>query len=116
MFVDEELELLELRRHALIARSELQRAMLQLECVRLQPYLDHIDSGAEILKKTRPIWLVAIPALGVLLGTRWRKLATWVPTGVVAWKTIRKVWSIWNRSVGQSTEAEAASSAATDQA
>ena len=115
MFVDEEQEQLELRRQALIAHNEVQRAMLQVECVRLRPYLDHIDSGTEILKKTRPFWLVAIPALGILLGTRWRKLATWVPTGVVAWKTIRKVWSIWRHFTGQSAEGEAASPATTDQ-
>jgi hypothetical protein len=115
MFVDEEQEQLELRRRALIAQSEVQRTMLQLECVHLRPYVDHIDSGAEILKKIRRFWLLAVPALGVLLGTRWRKLATWVPTGVVAWKTIRKVWSMWRHSAGQSTEGEAASPATADQ-
>jgi hypothetical protein len=115
MFVDDQLEWLELRRRALIARSEVQRAMLQLECVRLRPYIEHIDSGTKILKKMRSLWLVAAPALGVLLATRWRKLTTWVPTGVVAWKAIRKVWSIWNRSKGQSAEGAAANPATTDQ-
>jgi hypothetical protein len=115
MFVDEDQAWLELRRRALIDRSEVQRAMVQLECVRLRPYLDKIDRGTEILKKTRRFWLVAVPALGVLLGARWRKLTTWVPTGVVAWKTIRKLWSMWNHSKDQSTE-DAVSSGATDQA
>lgn len=115
MFVSEDQERLELRRRALIARSDVQRAMLQLECVRLRPYLDCLDSGTEILKKTRPFWLVAVPALGVLLASRWRKLTTWVPTGVVAWKAARKVWSMWNDSKGQSAEGRAASCDATDQ-
>jgi YqjK-like protein len=115
MFVDEELERLELRRRALIAQSAVQRAMLQLECARLRPCLDRIDGGTEILKKTRRFWLVAVPALGVLLATRWRKLTTWVPTGVVAWKTIRKVWSMWSHSKGQSAEGAAANPATTDQ-
>ena len=115
MFVGEEAERLELRRRALIAQSDVQRAMLQLECVRLRPYLDHIDSGTEILKKTRPFWLVAVPALAVLLGTRWRKLTTWVPSGVVAWNTIRKVWSMWSHHRGESTEGAATNPAAIDQ-
>jgi len=116
MFVDEELERLELRRQALISQCEVQRAMLQLECVRLRPYLDHIDSGTEILKKTRPFWLVAVPALGVLLGTRWRKLTTWIPTGVVAWGAIRKLWSLWNHSKDQPSEGTTANPTATDPA
>jgi hypothetical protein len=115
MFVGEELERLELRRRALIAQSEVQRAMLQLECIRLRAYLDDIDSGTEILKKTRPFWLVAVPALGILLGSRWRRLTTWVPTGIIAWKTIRKVWSMWSHSKSQSAEGAAASPATTDQ-
>jgi YqjK-like protein len=115
MFVDKELQRLELRRRALIAQSEVQRAMLRLECVRLRPYLDHIDTGTEIFQKIRPYWLVALPALGALLGSRWRKLTTWVPTGVVAWGAIRKIWSMWSRSKSQLTESVPASPAATDQ-
>lgn len=116
MFVNEELERLELRRRALIAQSEVQRAMLQLECVRLQPYLDHVDTGVDVLKKAHPFWLLAAPALGALFATQWRRVATWIPTGIVAWRTIRKLWTVWKGHKERTAEGASTNSATTEQA
>lgn len=102
MFVDVQLEQLDLRRKALIAQSELQRAVLQLECIRLQPYIERVDTGVGIFNKARSFWMVAAPALGAVFATQWRKAATWVPSGLVAWRTVRRLWSLWKRHKKQS--------------
>jgi len=101
MFVNQQLEDLELRKRALISRSAVQRAMLQVECVRLQPYLECLDTGAKIAKKARPIWLAGAGLLGLLLTARAKKLRALLPTAFVAWKAVKKglaIWRIWHES------------------
>jgi len=98
MFVDQQLEDLELRKRALIARSDVQRAMLQVECIRLRPYLEYVDAGAKMVKKVRPIWLAGASVLGLLVARRVKKLATVVPTALLAWKVIKKGLAMWRES------------------
>lgn len=109
MFVDETLDHLELRKRILLAQSDVQRAMLRAECARLRPYLDHVDTATQVVKKTRPIWLAATPVLGLLMSRRWRKVATYLPTAVVVWKAFRKGLAIRRGFQKHSPSEEAAS-------
>jgi hypothetical protein len=97
MFATETLDEIRRRKRALVAQSDLQRAMLRLEVVRLQPYLEYMDTGANLFRKARPIWTVAPPLLGLWAALRLKRAISWLPSAFLVWKLARKGLGLWKK-------------------
>jgi hypothetical protein len=95
MFATETLDDVRRRKRALVAQSEVHRAMLQLEFVRLRPYVAYFETGASLYKKSRPLWMVVAPVIGLWATRRLQRGLAWLPTAFVVWKTARKGLTLW---------------------
>jgi hypothetical protein len=95
MFATETLDDIQRRKRLLVAQSDVHRAMLQLEFVRLRPYLAYLETGASLYKKSRPLWVFAAPVIGLWATRRLKRGLTWLPTVFVVWKTIQKGLTLW---------------------
>jgi hypothetical protein len=95
MFTNETLEELEHHKQALIAKSGVHRAMLELQVTQLRPYVEYVDTGVSLFKTARPLWKIASPLLGLWLARRLNKVAGWVPSAFVGWKIVRKGMTLW---------------------
>jgi len=102
MFITENLTEIRQRKQAVIAHIDLQRAMLQLEMLRLRPYLGYLDTGARLVRTARPVWLAGAPLLGFWAIRRLRKMGSWLPSAFIAWGTIQKGLAFW-RGLRKST-------------
>jgi hypothetical protein len=105
MFTTEALKELEQRKEALVAQSDIRRAMLELESARIQPYLGYIDTGVNFFKKSHPIGAFLTPLLGLWAARRLKKVADWIPSALLAWRAIFKGMALW-RSFQQGTTPE----------
>jgi hypothetical protein len=97
MFATETLDDIRRRKRVLVARSDVHRAMLQLEFVRLRPNLAYLETGANLFKRSRPLWMVAAPVIGLWVARRLKPVVTWLPTAFVVWKTAQKGLALWRR-------------------
>jgi hypothetical protein len=95
MFTTEALKELEQRKRALVKQSDIRRAMLELQCARLEPYLGYIDKGVGFFRKPHPVWAFAAPFLGVWAARRLKKVADWIAPAFLSWKAIRKGMELW---------------------
>jgi hypothetical protein len=95
MFATEMLDDVRQRKRALVARSDVHRAMLQLEFVRLRPYVACFEKGVSLYKKSRPLWTVAAPVIGLWATRCLKRGLTWLPTAFVVWKTAQKGLTLW---------------------
>jgi hypothetical protein len=105
MFTAETLEELEQRKQALVAKSDVHRAMLELQVAQLRPYVEYVDTGVNLFRRARPLWKIGSPLLGLWAARRLTKVAGWVPSAFLGWKIIRKGMSLW-RSFQQTNTPE----------
>jgi len=83
----EEIDSLANRKRLILAQADLHRAILHAEVARCQGKLDAARQGMRVGGP----WLAAGSAIaGLLVARKWRKLGTWIPTAMAAWRWYRK--------------------------
>lgn len=95
MFTDDLIELAR-RKERLIARSEQQRIVISVACLRLQKPLGVVDRGIAIARflKANPLVLAAGVVAAAIVGRS--NLLRWVGRGLVVWRAWRSV-DAWAR-------------------
>jgi len=87
--------LTELQKHkqALVAQSELCRAMLQVECAQLEHTLAWVDGGLRLAKSFSPWLALAAPLAGFFLARKRSGLRGLWLKGWAGWRLLRRAWS-----------------------
>lgn len=76
------------RKRLLVLQADLHRTLLQAEALRLRARLSPVREGVRV---GRP-WLLGVGAVaGLLAARRWRRALRWIPSGLAAWRWLRRL-------------------------
>jgi hypothetical protein len=78
------------RKRLLVLQGDLHRALLQAEAMKLRSQLDWLTDARQKAKSASPWLAVGAGALGLVAASKWRSLATWAPTALMAWRWVQK--------------------------
>lgn len=74
------------RRRLLVLETGLHRAALRAEASRIRDGLGWVTQTRSKLRAAAPWFALAAAVAGVVAAGRWRRLASWIPAGIAAWR------------------------------
>jgi len=80
------------RKQALLARSEVHRCVLRLECARLEQSIGWMDWGLRLVRSLSPWLALAAPFAAYVLARKRSGLRGLWMKGWAAWRLVRRVW------------------------
>ena len=94
MFAPTELSAIAARKKLLLAKSEVYRATLALECARLDETVGWVDRGVGIARQAYPLAVLLAPFAGYFVIARKTLFRRVVAKAVFGWQIYRKAWPL----------------------
>lgn len=94
MFATAELSTLQARKKLLVAKSEVYRATLALECARLDERVGWVDRGIGFARQTYPLFVLLAPLAGYFLVARKSIFRGVLAKAALGWQVWRKAWPL----------------------
>ena len=94
MFATAELSTIQARKKLLLAKSEVYRATLALDCARLDEAVGWVDRGVGFARKSYPLLVLFAPIAGYLLAAKKSLFRGMLTQALLGWQMYRKAWPL----------------------
>lgn len=94
MVATAELSAIETRKKLLLAKSEVYRATLALECARLDEAVGWVDRGVGFARQAYPLGVMLAPFAGYFLIAKKTLFRRVLAKAVLGWQMYRKAWPL----------------------